>query len=107
MKQKLLQHPSKVMILLVLVIINSLLTVANIAFAIDALVALNAWQFVGTLAIRFAMKGILSYADFLFSVQQEKFIQLVNTELREEIAEKLRKANYMEITKREFPEYVS
>ena len=98
MKQKLLQHPSKVMILLVLVIIKSLLTVANIAiiaFAVDALVALNAWQFVGTLAIRFAMKGILSYADFFFSVQQEKFIQLVNTELREEIAEKLRKANYM------------
>ena len=110
MKQKLLQHPSKVMILLVLVIIKSLLTVANIAiiaFAVDALVALNAWQFVGTLAIRFAMKGILSYSEFLFSVRQEKFIQLVNTELREEIAEKLRKANYMEITKREFPEYVS
>ena len=64
MKQKLLQHPSKVMILLVLVIIKSLLTVANIAiiaFAIDGLVALNAWQFVGALAIRFAMKGILSY----------------------------------------------
>ena len=88
MKQKLLQHPSKVMILLVLVIIKSLLTVANIAiiaFAIDGLVALNAWQFVGALAIRFAMQGIFSYSDFLFSVQQEKFIQLVNTELREEI----------------------
>ena len=88
MKQKLLKHPSKVMILLVLVIIKSLLTVANIAiiaFAVDALVALNAWQFVGTLAIRFAMKGILSYSEFLFSVRQEKFIQLVNTELREEI----------------------
>jgi len=45
MKQKLLQHPSKVMILLVLVVIKSLLTVANIAiiaFAIDGLVALNA-----------------------------------------------------------------
>ena len=110
MKQKLLQHPSKVMILLILVVIKSLLTVANIAiiaFAIDGLVALNAWQFVGALAIRFAMKGILSYSEFLFSVRQEKFIQLVNTELREEIAEKLRKANYMEITKREFPEYVS
>ena len=110
MKQKLLQHPSKVMILLILVIIKSLLTVANIAiiaYAIDGLVALNAWQFVGALAIRFAMNGILSYSNFLFSVRQEKFIQLVNTELREEIAEKLRKANYMEITKREFPEYVS
>ena len=74
---------------------------------LTGLVALNAWQFVGALAIRFAMKGILSYSEFLFSVRQEKFIQLVNTELREEIAEKLRKANYMEITKREFPEYVS
>ena len=68
MKQKLLQHPSKVMILLVLVIIKSLLTVANIAiiaFAIDGLVALNAWQFVGALAIRFAMQGNIIVFRFL------------------------------------------
>ena len=69
MKQKLLQHPSKVMILpQIKWSFKSLLTVANIAiiaFAIDGLVALNAWQFVGALAIRFAMKGILSYSEFL------------------------------------------
>ena len=60
--------------------------IAIIAFAIDGLVALNAWQFVGAWQSGLQCKEYSRIQIPIF-VQQEKIHSLVNTELRKEIAE--------------------